>query len=456
VLLNTLDKLIKKVIGERLQFQVMANDFIHPSQLEGLKFKSTTNVEVALTHIICSGWVKNLSTSILAFNIAQLFPSLNHCFLTCILQKAGLDSCVVKFFANYLTDRKTNYMWNNFSSPIFKVNVRVGQGSALSPILSALYFFPFFYILENHLKNFNIPVSIISFVDDEVLISQDKSLIYSNSYLFCSYNVMTKLLDKFGLIVEHSKTKVFHFNKSHGLFSPPLLNLSSIGGPVLVLKNAWKYLEFIFNRKLSFHQHINYYSNRAISTVKCMRTLGNSSCGIIPTQKCLLYRCYILPIALYGFQLWLYNHAPLSYPLKILTKMQRRATIWILCAFKTSPLEGIKAIVGLIPIKLHLQKLAGRSQLHTLALPPNHIICSLMNSPFNLSKCHHSVFLKSLTSCQRSNVKGHLVDSNNKAYGIFPSFSPLHLELSPGSRIIDNFSDHFPFNLSIRNKNKKT
>jgi len=41
--------------------------------------------------------------------------------------------------------------------------------------------------------------------------------------------------------------------------------------------------------------------------------------------------------------------------------MQGRAAIWILGMFKTSPLEGIEAIVGLIPIKLYLQKLAGRS-----------------------------------------------------------------------------------------------
>jgi len=50
-----LDKLIEKVIGERLQFQVIANNFIHPSQLEELKFKSTTDAEVILTHTIHSG-----------------------------------------------------------------------------------------------------------------------------------------------------------------------------------------------------------------------------------------------------------------------------------------------------------------------------------------------------------------------------------------------------------------
>jgi len=96
-------------------------------------------------------------------------------------------------------------------------------------------------------------MSIISFIDDGLFISQNKLLDISNSRLFCSYNVMTKLLDKFGLIVEHSKTKVFYFNRSHNPFNPLPLNLSSIGGSVLTPKNSWKYLGFIFNRKLSFH-----------------------------------------------------------------------------------------------------------------------------------------------------------------------------------------------------------
>ena len=78
VLLNIVNKLIKKVIGERLQFNMVSNDFIYPSQLGGLKFKSTIDAGVALTHIIQAGWVKNLSTNTLAFDIAQFFPSLNY------------------------------------------------------------------------------------------------------------------------------------------------------------------------------------------------------------------------------------------------------------------------------------------------------------------------------------------------------------------------------------------
>ena len=104
VLLNTLGKLIEKVIAERLQFTVVSNDFIHLSQLGGLKFKSTTNASIALTHIIHSGWVKNKTTSTLAFNISQFFPSLNYWLLTLILEKAGLDPKVISFFASYLVN----------------------------------------------------------------------------------------------------------------------------------------------------------------------------------------------------------------------------------------------------------------------------------------------------------------------------------------------------------------
>ena len=171
VLLSILGKLIKKFITERLQFIVVNNNFIYPSQLGNLKFKSTLDAGVTLTHIVHSGWAKNKSTSVLTFDIAQFFPLFNHRLLTTILEKVGLEPKVASFFADYLVKRKTNYNWNELSSPIFEVNVGVGQGSALSPILSALYFSPFLYILEKHLKNQEIPISFISFVDDGLIIA---------------------------------------------------------------------------------------------------------------------------------------------------------------------------------------------------------------------------------------------------------------------------------------------
>jgi len=72
--------------------------------------------------------------------------------------------------------------------------------------------------------------------------------------------------------------------------------------------------------------------------------------------------------------------------MKILNKMQRRAAIWILGAFKISPSEGIEAIAGIISIKFHLQKLAERSLIHLFKLPANHIIRDLMDDLLHQNK----------------------------------------------------------------------
>jgi len=56
---------------------------------------------------------------------------------------------------------------------------------------------------------------------------------------------------------------------------------------------------------------------------------------------------------------------------------------------------------------------------------------------------------------QRNITKDHLIDSKNKVYGIFSSFSPLHPKLALGSRIIDNFSDCFSFNLTNKKEKDK-
>ena len=221
----------------------------------------------------------------LAFDITQFFLSLNHQLLFYILDKAELDQKVLAFFKNYLVGRKTKYFCNRFLFPFCNIYVGVGQGSAISPILSAFYLSLIFHILEKQLKIIKIPIFIISFINDSLFISQNKSISLSNANLFCSYNIISSLLTKFRLVVEHGKTEVFHFSRSHGVFNPPPLDLTPIGGPVLLPKATWWYLGFFFDQKLTFWHHINFYANKAISTIKYMRMLGNLSRRINPLQR---------------------------------------------------------------------------------------------------------------------------------------------------------------------------
>jgi len=89
-----------------------------------------------------------------------------------------------------------------------------------------------FYIFEKRLKNLKIPISIISFVDDGLFISQNKFFHILNSNIFCSYHVISLLLEQFGLVIEHGKTEVFYFSRSQEAFNSPPLDLSILEGSV--------------------------------------------------------------------------------------------------------------------------------------------------------------------------------------------------------------------------------
>jgi len=201
MLLNTIGKLFEKMIRERLQFHSISNNFVHPCQLGRLKHRSIIDVSIVLTHFIRSGWIKNISISMLLFDITQFFLSLNYQLLSLILDKAGFHYKILNFFKNYLVGGKIKYLWNNFSSSSCNVDISVGWSSALSPILSTLYLFLIFYIFEKHIKNLKIPISILFFIDDGLFISQHKSLSISNTSLFCSYNIISNLFTKFKLVM---------------------------------------------------------------------------------------------------------------------------------------------------------------------------------------------------------------------------------------------------------------
>jgi len=108
----------------------------------------------------------------------------------------------------------------------------MGQGSALSPILSALYIATIFHIFEKRTQNLlsSILIFILSFVNNGLFISQEKK---SNMDIFCRYSITSSLFEQFGLTIKHSKLKVFHFSRFTKNFNSPYLDLSLLGGSVL-------------------------------------------------------------------------------------------------------------------------------------------------------------------------------------------------------------------------------
>jgi hypothetical protein len=142
-------------------------------------------------------------------------------------------------------------------------------------------------------------------MDDGTLIVQIKSWDSNLCILREAYGIMFDLLTEFGLVLEHDKLELFHFSRKPGDDNPSLdlgYQPYTEGNP-LKPKTYWRYLGFYFDCTLSFKEHVQYYSTKALTTVQAMKMLGNSNRGLLPMQKHLLYRTCILPVATYGYRL---------------------------------------------------------------------------------------------------------------------------------------------------------
>jgi hypothetical protein len=92
-----------------------------------------------------------------------------------------------------------------------RADVGVGQGSALSPILSALYLVPVMHIFEQRIAVGQ--CTLISYVNDGSLIVQSAEWGSNLTKLQQAYAVINKLVSALGLVLEHDKTEVFHFSR---------------------------------------------------------------------------------------------------------------------------------------------------------------------------------------------------------------------------------------------------
>jgi len=168
-----------------------------------------------------------------------------------------------------------------------------------------MYIALLFHIFGKRTKNLSISISVsfLSFINNSFFVSQEKSYEKSNVILYYNYSIIASLFDQFKLMIEHNKLEVFHFLRSTRKTEPSPLDLRPPDSVILKPKDTQCYLGFFFNKKLSFQHYTYYYTNKALSTVKDIKILGNSIRELSLVHKCLLYRTCILSIILYGFQL---------------------------------------------------------------------------------------------------------------------------------------------------------
>jgi len=126
--------------------------------------------------------------------------------------------------------------------------------------------------------------------------------------------------------------------------------------------------------------------------------------------------------------------------------MQRKAGLWITGAFSTSPTGGIESLAGLIPVHLHLQKMAGRANFRAATLSDTHPLRSILSQVHHKGAQPHPCAISQMSEAFKRKVKGTVMEIDRHLPELTESFKPVASEARPGTRLMDRFPDQVIFN----------
>ena len=128
------------------------------------------------------------------------------------------------------------------------------------------------------------------------------------------YFSLLNQLHRLGFSAETDKLELMHFRqrrKKNQEWSPQKpfglsLHINGEQNKKLVIKakTSMRYLGFYLDPKLSFREHIRFYTTKGTSVVATLSALENSVRGLSPQDKRCIYIFNVIPLITYRAQLW--------------------------------------------------------------------------------------------------------------------------------------------------------
>ena len=192
---------------------------------------------------------------IASLDLSKAFDSINHDLLLQKLSKLGLGEKSLHWCKSYLTDRKQQTRFSNFTSTMETVTSGVPQGSILGPIL--------FICFVNDLPDVFQNCKIMSYADDTQILVSAKKTTEVKQQIETLIGKAQQWYTRNSLLNNATKTEVMTISRRKNK-EPFEVNIIEDGKPeTLKPKSSIKVLGIYLDNELNWHRQVNETNKRA-------------------------------------------------------------------------------------------------------------------------------------------------------------------------------------------------
>jgi len=388
VLLETLSKILERVIASRLSLLARHVALLHPHQTGSLPGLSTFDATYTLTHDVRLLQRLGSKVSSLFLDIKGGFDNVNPGQLTSALRAKGVHKYLTAWVGSFLTNRMCRLLFQGSPRVFSPVAVGNPQGSPISPLLFVIYVSPLHPVIPKGI--------VVSYVDSFVVTVSSSTHRRNVQLLQGHYRSLCSIAAPRGLTFSVPKTELIHWPTPQERSHPSTAGVR-FDDLYFAPKDTVSWLGYWFMPSVSMSTH---FSKRlslvqgALDTIKRLSPPGKG----LPQYLChRLASSLLAPVLLYGADLY-----------TLLTKMQDKLDVflhrvqrWVTNCFSSTPIPILAIEACLPPLVLLIKHRQRMAALRVVCSPPeiNPASARLYKSVPNRSSyrsplCHRSLLVK--------------------------------------------------------------
>lgn len=293
-LLSCIGKGLERLMARRVSLLALEHKILPEQYFGALPKRSATDLVACVTHDTEVALAQGLVVSLLTLDVSGAFDIVMRNRLILRLRIQGWPHLFIRWVESFMSDRKA-LVRNGYGTTLPEKELECGapQGSPISPIISMLYFSPILRI--------NDPDNRFGYADDIAITATGESTAETTRKLQWELDDTLKWGKENAIAFDPEKAELIHFYYTRGQDHEDTVCFE---GLTISPKPSIRWLGVHLDSKLSFKTHVETMTSRALKAGNFLRSLNKTQKGSPPDAVSLAAKACVVPVALYGADVW--------------------------------------------------------------------------------------------------------------------------------------------------------